>query len=249
MDNVIGAGGRLLGRIVGAMLGEPRLGPGRRRVEQHPAALDEEHAVGQPQDSRHPLLGQDDGRPGGRNRREEELRALRVQLRRRLVEQEQLRPQRERRRETDALQLSSRQLGRPPPGQVERVDRLERVLGARPDLGRRRAGVLEPEGDLVLDASHHDLILRVLEDGRDRPRELGGSSVTRIASADDDCAPEAPTVEVRNEPSERAQHRRLARAGRSEHDDDLAGTELEGEIPDSRYVCSRVGERETRDGR
>ena len=41
---------------------------------------------------------------------EERLGGRRVELRRRLVEQQQLRPQRERRREADALQLAARQL-------------------------------------------------------------------------------------------------------------------------------------------
>ena len=52
-------------------------------------------------------------------------------------------------------------------------DRGERRLDARPDLGRRRAEVLEPECDLVRDDREDDLILRILEDRCDRSRQLG----------------------------------------------------------------------------
>ena len=124
----------------------------------------------------------------------------------------------------------------------------ERALDARPDLGRLGAEVLEPERDLVRDDRHHDLVLRVLEDRRDRARELGRAGRARVEAGDDDAAREAAAVEVRHEPGERPQQRRLAGAGGAEQRDDLAGLELERDAAQRRRR-GRVGEREIDDGR
>jgi hypothetical protein len=50
----------------------------------------------------------------------------------------------------------------------------QRLFDSRPDLGFWRAQILEPERDLVLDEGHHDLVLGVLEDRRDRSGKVGG---------------------------------------------------------------------------
>ena len=98
---------------------------------------------------------------------------------------------------------------------------VECALDPGPDLGGRDAEVLEPESDLVRDDRHHDLVLGVLEDRRDRAGELGRACAARVEPRDDDPARKAAAVEVRDEPCERAEQRRLAGSGRAEQRDDL----------------------------
>ena len=194
------------------------------------------------------MLGEDDRRAEALDRVEEERGRVGVELGRRLVEQQQLRLERQRRGEADALQLAARELDRLPAPEVQRVDGLERALDARPDLGGRSAEVLEPERDLVRDDRHHDLVLRILEDRRDRPGELGRAGRPRVEAGDDDPAGEAAAVEVRHEPGQRPQQGRLAGAGGAEQRDDLAGLELERDVSQRRWG-GRIGEGEVDDGR
>ena len=182
------------------------------------------------------------------DRGEECLGAIGVELGRRLVEQQELRSQRERRGEADALQLPARELDRAAAREMRRADLTERDGDLRPDLLGRDGHVLETERDLVLDARHHDLVLRVLEDRRDDAGELGRAVRPGVQAADLDPAGEAATVEVRHEPRQRAQERRLAAAGGAEQRDDLARVELEREITHRRHAA-RVGEREPLDAR
>ena len=104
---------------------------------------------------------------------EERSGGARIELGRRLVEQQQLRPQRDGRSETDTLQLSPRQLGDRAIREVLGANRGERLVCAAEDLLRGGADILEPEGDLADHEGENDLLLRVLEDGGDRPGELG----------------------------------------------------------------------------
>jgi hypothetical protein len=68
------------------------------------------------------------------------------------------------------LQLASREIGRPPSGQVEGADGSKRFVRARSDVWGRHAEVLEPESGLVGDPAHHDLVLGILEDRCNDPR-------------------------------------------------------------------------------
>ncbi len=122
---------------------------------------------------------------------------------------------------------------------------VERVRHALRDLARRRADVLEPERDLRLDAAEHDLVLGILEDGRDGAGELGGARAARVEARDLDAALEPAAVEVRDEPGERTQDRRLAGAGRPEQQQHLARLDRQ------RHVVERepaVGIREREPG-
>ena len=172
---------------------------------------------------------------------------LGVELRHRLVEEQQPRLERERRGEADPLQLAAGELDRLPAPEVERVHRLERALDPGPDLRRRDAEVLEPEGDLVRDDRHHDLVLGILEDRRDGAGELGRARATGVEPGDDDPALEAAAVEVRDEPGESAEQRRLARAGRAEERHDLSRLERQRDVAHRRR-SRRVREREAVDG-
>ena len=116
----------------------------------------------------------------------------------------------------------------------------------RPDQLRSDAEVLEAERDLVLDPRHHDLVLGILEDRGDGAGELGRAVRARVAPAHLDPAGEAAAVEVRHEPRERPQERRLAAAGRPEQRDDLSGVELERDVAHRRCTAG-VGERQALD--
>ncbi len=68
--------------------------------------------------------------PSPSTAREEHLGRIGIELRRRLVEQEQRGPQRQRRGEADPLELAAGELGRPPTDEMQRVHRRERLLDA-----------------------------------------------------------------------------------------------------------------------
>ena len=125
---------------------------------------------------------------------------------------------------------------------MESTDRFQRLVRPRPDLGRRHAEVLEPEGDLVPDERHHDLILGILEDRRGRPGECGRPQPAGVHPGHEHAAGEAATVEMRDEPGERPQKRRFPRAGRAEERDDLARLEPKGDVRESRLGRARIAE-------
>ena len=193
------------------------------------------------------MLGDDDGGAEPLDRREQQPGRLGIELGHRLVEEQQLRLERERRGQADPLQLAAGELDRLPAPEVERVDRLERALDTGPDFRRRDAEVLEPEGDLVGDDGHHDLVLGILKDRRDRAGELGRACAAGVEPGDDDLTLEAAAVEVRDEPGERAEQRRLARTGRAEESHHLSRLERQRDVAQRRRSRG-VREREAVDG-
>ena len=226
--------------------------PGARlRHRRRPLGIElaeRDDAVAALERGRRPLLG-DEHRGAALAREpldevEERLRAAGVELRGGLVEQQQLRLERERRGEADPLQLAARELGDVPLGEVLRADRSERGVGARQDLLARRAEVLEPEGDLGLDARHHHLVLGVLEDGRHRPGQVGRVRAPGVVPADDDASRKAAAVEVRHQPGEGPHEGRLPRARAPEQEDDLARLQLEVDAVERRPRGARVRERQ-----
>ena len=214
--------------------GARRLGPRRRQLVGDAPVAQEDDAVGERERQLGPLLGDDDRAAVRARVLEERLGGVAVELRRRLVEQQQLRLERERRREADALQLAARELRDGTLREVLGTDRGKRRERARHDLRRRRAEVLEPERHLGEHARQHDLVLGLLEQRRDRAGELGRARRARVAAADDDAPGETAAVEVRHEPGERAQQRRLARARGAEQRDELARLDLERHVVERR---------------
>ncbi len=218
-------------------------------VEHDAPRVEEEDAIGSRQRARRPLLGDEHGARQARDQLEERVGSRGVELRRRLVEQEQLRPQREGRGERHALKLARGQLRDRALRQVLGADLRERLLDARPDLGRVDPGVLEPERDLVRDPAHHDLVLDVLEDGRDDPGKLGRTRLARVDPADDHTTAEDAAVEVRHQAGEGAEQRRLARARSAEHQHVLAVLELERDVVEHGGSFRLVREAQPLDGR
>jgi len=125
--------------------------------------------------------------------------------------------------------------------------RSECLLDERPDRRWGGANVLEPEGDLVVDDRHHNLIFGILEDRGDRAGEIGWPYPSCVVSGKLDPPGEAPAVEVRDEAGESAKKRRFARAGRAEQGDPLALPNLERDVGERRDLRARVGVREALD--
>jgi len=131
---------------------------------------------------------------------------------------------------------------------VRGADRGQRLERPRTDLQRRGAQVLEPKGDLVRHPREDDLVLGILEEGRNGSGQVGRAAVACVEPADPYATGEAPAVEVRHEPGERAQQRRLPAAGRTEQSHDLARLELERHVA-QRLMRLRVGVRQVLDAR
>ena len=71
----------------------------------------------------------------------------------------------------------------------------------------------------------------------------------RVQAADDDAPGEAAAVEVRHEPGQSPEQRRLARARGAEQRDELARLDLERDVVDRRTLGARIGERQVLDRR
>src|SRR6266545_2044827 len=227
---------------------EPREGFASPRVEQEPTVLEKEDPVAALERQGRSLLGKDDRGAEVAGQIEERLSTLGIKLRGGLVEEQQGGLERESRGQTDALELTGRERLGATVGELDGADGLERDEGAREDLRRRRAEVLEPEGNLVPDPAENDLILRVLEERGDDAGELGGVSDPRVEAGDLHSPGEAAAVEVRHEPRERAEQRRLARAGGPEERYHLARLDPEGHLR-QRIRHVRVRERQLVDPR
>ena len=211
--------------------------------------LEEEHAVAGAQHAIGALLRHDHRRSCRAGKLDRLLGALRVELRGRLVEQQQLWLQRQHRREADALELAAGELGHAPLGEMRGTNGGEPLGHPRADVRRRRADVLQPERDLGGHAREHDLVLRVLEERRDGSRQVSRPRAPRVVAAHLDPAGEAAAVEVRHEAGQRPQQRGLATTGGTEQRYDLSRLELERDVVQRRVLGLRVGERQLLDPR
>ena len=134
-----------------------------------------------------------------------------------------------------------------PLGEMLGADERERLLDARPDLGRLGPEVLQTERNLVRDSRHHDLVLGILEHRRDSAGQLRRPRLARVDPPDHDATSEDTAVEMGHESRERTQQRRLAGARWPEHDDVLAVGHLERQILERGRTAGRVGERQMLD--
>jgi hypothetical protein len=178
---------------------------------------------------------------------QEELSGRGVELRRRLVQEQELRLERESGGEADPLEFAAGELGCPAVPEVGRVYALERRVDARPDGRRLDAEVLEAESDLIRDERHDDLVFRILKDARHLTGEVRRSHLPRVAAADVHPAREAAAVEVRGESRQGSKESRLPGARRAEESDDLTRVELEGHAQESGDGSARIRERQGMD--
>jgi len=164
-----------------------------------------------------------------------------VEERRRLVEQEDRRALRQRTRDRNALLLAARQRRKRPRAQLPRLARAQR-LGGDGCVVRR----LEAEEAEVRRAAHqHDLPrgvrerdLIALRHQRERARELGARSVARVVAGNANL-----TGIGHDEPSRQARERRLPRAIRPDHADELPRRDDQRDPVDRARGARRVAER------
>ena len=221
-------------------------------IADNAAAVDEDDPIGVRQRADRPLFGNEDRRAGPReaaHELEKLVGTVRIELRRRLIEQEHLGLERDRRREADPLELAAGQLLDASRCEVRDSERVEGACDTARDLGGGDAAVLEAERDLALDVLADDLLVGILEHERRRARELGRTRDARVEAAHDDASRERPAVEMRDERPERAQEGRLPRTGRAENEHDLAWLDLESDGVQRRPRRVRVRKREAIDAR
>src|SRR6185295_13221678 len=130
---------------VRAVICEPLLCLGSGCVEEHPAVFEEQHPVRVFEHATRTLLRNHDGDAQLHNELEERLCGRGVELRGRLVQQEQPRSQRKRRGQGNALQLAARKLRHRTIDERQRTDGRECLVRPRQDLVRRSAEILQPE--------------------------------------------------------------------------------------------------------
>ena len=131
------------------------------------AGLDHDHAVDQRQQIGNAVLDHDHryitALGDAREDRAYGARAVGVEVRSRLVEEQHARPEGEDPRDGEALLLAAGERGGGAVLGISEANVGERAVNSRPYLGARDAVVLEAEGDVIAGARHDELRLGVLE--------------------------------------------------------------------------------------
>ncbi|GMA32050.1 hypothetical protein GCM10025875_20420 [Litorihabitans aurantiacus] len=157
----------------------------------------------------------------------------RVEVGQRLVEQQQLRADRDGAGERDALLLAAGELLRAAAGQVAEADEVERLLDDAPALRRADLAQLEPVAD-VLGHGHVREERVGLEDHAEAAAL--GRGARGVDAVDEDRARRRDGVA-----REHAQRRRLAAAARSEQRGELPGGDGEVDRVDGGEVAEALG--------
>ena len=128
-------------------------------------------------------------------------------------------------------------------GQPGGADVVEGLLDATGDLHSVKPQVRRPEGDVVSDPMHEELIIRILEDEAHLPPDLGERVIVQNEPTDHDFAP------LRAEqPIEMQRQRRLSRAIGAEQRHPFTGLDRDVEAIEDRVVFARVREGKVLDG-
>ena len=114
-----------------------------------------------------------------------------------------------RRGDRDALELAARERVGAALQQVRDAERERRLLHGPCHRGGGLAPVLERQLELCAHSAHHDLALGLLEDRPADGGELAGAVLAHVEAPNAQLAVRLAAVEVRHEPAERAQERRL----------------------------------------
>ena len=161
---------------------------GRAGVADHAPAAHRDRSVGEAQAPLEPVLGDHDRGVEvlveAPEQRDQLVAGDGVELRGRLVEQDQLRPARERRAERDALELAAGQLGGRAVEQVRDPERERRLLDRARHRGGRLPLVLERERQLGADGAHHHLRLGILEQRADGGGQRAWTVLARVHPGD-----------------------------------------------------------------
>ena len=124
-----------------------------------------------------------------------------IELRCRLVQHDQRGLPGEGSGERDALQLAPGELGGGPVEQMRDAQRERRLLHRPRHSGPPAPLILEREAEFGADGAHHDLRLRVLEEGPHDRGQLAGTVLAGVHPGDQHAAGELSSVEVRDEPA------------------------------------------------
>ena len=116
-------------------------------------------------------------------------RATRVEVRRRLVEHEDVGPHRQHRGQRDPPALAEAEVVRRAIGGVGHADGVERLGRAGVQLGAAQPEVRRPERDVVADGRHEQLVVGILEHDADAPADLGQVGLLDGQAADGDACP------------------------------------------------------------
>ena len=165
----------------------------------------------------------------------EDLAQAGVEVRERLVEQQQARRRGQRPGQRDPLLLPAGELVRPARAGPFEADRGEQLGGAR---SRRRRRPAMPKATLRRDVEMREQG-EVLEHHADAP--LLRRQVAAAGLADDRAVDGDPAGGDALEAADAAQHRRLAAAGGAEQAADLAAGERQVEVGEGRYACRSDG--------
>ena len=154
----------------------------------------------------------------------------RIEVRGRLVEDQQPGLRREGPRQGETLLLPPGQSSRPPslePGQPG-VRQRDRNAGVHPV--ERPGPVLEPERDVILDPLHDELGRGILEHQPDSGGDPDRADLANLALVQLEPAGHGGRDLVRDQAGERERERALARPRRADHEQEAAGLEVEREV-------------------
>ena len=204
----------------GGQHGHRRGGPvevlARRRVAGHPAVHQRDHAVGGGQAALEPVLGHHHrGAPvlvEAPQQPDQLVAGHGVELRGGLVEQQQLGAVDHRGGDRHALQLAAGQRVGAAAEQMRHAEGQRGLLHRSRHGGRRLAAMLERQLQLGAHAAHHHLALGFLEDRAAHRGQLARPVLAHVEPGHLELPARLAAVEVRHEPAERPQQRRLAGA-------------------------------------
>ena len=154
-----------------------------------------------------------------------------------------------------AIAQAMASLCRPPPESTsgrsvrrsQETDAAEGILRAGENLGNGEQHVLEREGDLVEHGRRDDLRVRILEHHGDIGAQKRDRSRPSAASSHLDRAPHTRGNRLRQQAVEGESERGLPRPAGSEHQDDLARMDVEGDALRSLSLRTRAGDGEVMD--
>ena len=192
--------------------------------------------VGDGEEPVQPVLRDDDRRPfvlQSSQDPDKRLRARGVEVRRRLVEDEDLRTACDGGGERHPLLLPARQLGELLAQKPLYAAELCGLTDPRDRGLRVGAQVLEREGDLVGDGPHEELAPRVLHHHAHPFGPLPGRQVVGVRPADEDCAFAFAREEGSRQPVDKPQDGRLAVARPAAEDRTRAVRHVEGHLADA----------------
>ena len=226
----------------------------RQRGHDHPRLVEDgrlaqrghvDHAVGILHDALQPVLAEHDRQAQVfvqmAQRHQHLFGGLRVELRGRLVEHQDLRLQRQHRGDRHPLLLAAGEGADAPVAQVGDRHLVQHLFDALAHRRRRQSEVLHGKRQLILHGIDDELRFGILEDEADEIGHAARGQRHRVAAEDIGAAGPAPAVEVGHESIEAAQEGGFPRTGWPDHQHKLAGPDRRREVGQRRRGLVGVG--------